>query len=91
MVTYPFLVDVRDAVKKAALDENIAFWDIFEAMGGVNSMSSWVENDPPLASSDYVHFSPKGAALIGQWLSEALITDYELWKMKKEDGEKGNP
>lgn len=91
MVTYPFLEDVRDAVKKAALDENIAFWDIFEAMGGVNSMSSWVENDPPLASSDYVHFSPKGAALIGQWLSEALITDYELWKMKKEDGEKGNP
>lgn len=91
MVTYPYLVAVRNALKNAAYEENIAFWDIYEAMGGRNSMSSWVENDPPLASSDYVHFSPKGAALIGQWLSEALITDYELWKMKKEDGNTDAP
>jgi hypothetical protein len=91
MVTYPFLNDVRLAVKQAAFDENIAFWDIYEAMGGENSIASWVENDPPLASPDYVHFSPRGAALIGQWLSEAIITDYELWKMKKEDGNVENP
>lgn len=71
-VTYPFLPEVRDALKKAAFAEGAAYWDVFEAMGGKNSMPSWVNSEPPLAASDYVHFSVEGARKIATWLFEAF-------------------
>lgn len=80
METFPHLIDVRDALKEAAFNRGVAYWDIFEAMGGENSMESWVTNDPPLAASDYVHFTPKGASVVAQWLTEAIMDSYQEWK-----------
>ncbi len=82
MQTFPHLIDVRDALKEAAFNRGIVYWDIFEAMGGENSMQSWVENDPPLAASDYVHFTPKGASVVAQWLTDAIMDAYRDWKPK---------
>lgn len=82
METFPHLIDVRDALKQAAFNRGIAYWDIFEAMGGQNAMHAWVDNDPPLASSDYVHFTPKGASVVAQWLTDALIDAYTTWEQK---------
>jgi lysophospholipase L1-like esterase len=71
-VTYPFLPEVRDALKAAAFAEGAAYWDTYEAMGGKNSMPSWVNADPALAASDYVHFTNAGAQKIADWLFEAF-------------------
>lgn len=76
-ITRPYLVEVRDALKKAAFDTGCGFWDIYEVMGGRNSMKSWVDAEPPLAGHDYTHFTPKGARRIGELFYKALLQDYE--------------
>ena len=75
-VTRPFLEDVRDAMKTNALAQGAVFWDMYEAMGGKNSMASWVQADPPLAANDYTHFSPQGARKVGELFYSALIGDF---------------
>ena len=57
-VSYPNIEKVRDALKQASFSAGAAYWDMFEAMGGRNSMPSWVFAQPPLASTDFVHFTP---------------------------------
>ena len=79
-VTYPFLSEVRDALKKAAFEHGIGFWDIYEVMGGRNSMASWVGADPPLAGPDYVHFTPRGARRVAELFYKALYRDFERYK-----------
>ena len=82
-VTYPILPAVRDVLRTAALDNGIGFWDMYEVMGGRNSMPSWVSADPPLAAPDYVHFSRQGARKLAELFYEALMKDYEEWKSRK--------
>lgn len=79
-VTHPQVENVRDAVRQAAFDNEAAFFDIYEAMGGRNSMAVWVEADPPLAAKDYVHFSPQGAKEISETFIRALLRDFDAWK-----------
>lgn len=72
-VTYPYLEPVRNALKKAAFETGCGFWDIYEVMGGKNSMKAWVDAEPALAGSDYVHFTPKGARKIGELFTKAFF------------------
>lgn len=81
--TYPLLEYVRDLLKKVVHENGCAYWDMFEAMGGKNSMPSWVSADPPLAGSDYTHFTPKGAALISELFYYALETEYNNFNTRK--------
>ena len=74
--TYPELEPIRDALKRATLESGFAFWDLYEAMGGSNSMPSFVHADPPLASKDYIHFTPKGANLVAEMFYNALMLEY---------------
>lgn len=84
MVTRPFLEDVRDALKVNTLAQGGVFWDMYTAMGGRNSMISWVEADPPLAATDYIHFSPYGARKVGELFHTAFIADYLEYVKHKE-------
>lgn len=77
--TYPVLPKVRDALKDAAFKAGCAYWDMFEAMGGENSMPSWVFAEPPLASTDFVHFNHRGARLIAEMFYNALVYEYERY------------
>lgn len=79
-VTYPYLEAVRDAMKDAAISSGCVFWDMYEVMGGKNSMPKWVEAEPSLAASDYIHFSPKGAKKIAQEFSVKLFEMYNDYK-----------
>lgn len=74
--TYEFLPAVVEAMKKAALSTGSAYWDMYAAMGGRNSMPSWVNANPQLAGPDYVHFTPKGSTLISNMFYNALILEY---------------
>ncbi len=78
--TYPYLEEVRNALKQAAFKAGAGFWDMYSAMGGRNSMPSWVAANPPLASTDYVHFSPRGARIIAELFYEALNYEYENYR-----------
>jgi lysophospholipase L1-like esterase len=81
--TWPYLESLKEGMKQAAFDERCAFWDMFEVMGGKNSMVSWVSNDPPYAGPDYTHFTPAGARKIAELLSKAILDEYEAWKTAK--------
>jgi lysophospholipase L1-like esterase len=73
-ITHPYLESMRDALKKEVLESGGAFFDLFDCMGGRNSMPVWVDKN--LAASDYTHFSPKGARKISTMLYAALINEY---------------
>jgi hypothetical protein len=78
-LTYPGLEGVRDAMRQATLEAGFVFWDMYEAMGGKNSMPAWVIADPPLAVPDYVHFSARGAKVIAGMFTNALLNEYNHW------------
>jgi lysophospholipase L1-like esterase len=80
-VTYPQLENVRDAIRLAAFQTNSAFFDMYDCMGGKNSMVSWVEQG--IAATDYIHFSPAGARKIAVLLYSALMNDYNKFIQKK--------
>jgi lysophospholipase L1-like esterase len=75
MVSYSNIPLIRNAMKEAALETGCCFWDLYEAMGGENSMSAWV--DKGLAQKDYTHFSYKGARYVGEMLYNAVMEQVE--------------
>ncbi len=78
--SYPNIEKIRNAQKNASFKAKCAFWDLYEAMGGKNSMPSWVFAKPtPLANKDFTHFTPKGAELVAEMLYKALLTEYDLY------------
>lgn len=80
MKTDPLVKDLLDAQKNIAKATNIAFWNFFEVMGGENSMSNWVDANPPLAAKDYIHFNERGAKKLASLLAESLIQAYTKLK-----------
>jgi lysophospholipase L1-like esterase len=82
-VTYDNLPAVVETLKEAALSTGSGFWDMYNAMGGYNSMPGWVNAEPELARPDYVHFSARGARLIGKMFYNALILEYNNYVLKE--------
>lgn len=83
-VSYPNITKIRDAMRTAAFENDCAFWDLFSAMGGENSMVGWVNNDPTLAAKDYTHFNSRGARYISEMLYNAIMSEYTLWRNSKD-------
>jgi len=84
-ITHPNLEKIRDAIRSATLRSGYAFWDMYEAMGGRNSMPSWVFAEPALAISDFVHFNTRGPRIIGEMIYNSIIFEYNIWKEKTSD------
>lgn len=73
----PLLLKVQeDIVNKTG----IAFWNLFDAMGGYNSMERWVNSNPPLALMDYTHPSWQGSAKVGDMITNAILAAYYNYK-----------
>ncbi|MCB5253024.1 MAG: hypothetical protein RBR69_07905 [Candidatus Cloacimonadaceae bacterium] len=51
-----------------AQETGCAFWNLYEAMGGYNSMLGLVNQNPPLAGKDYTHFTRRGADYVAELL-----------------------
>lgn len=85
MQTYPHLPMMVDSLKAAANNAGAAYWDLYGAMGGEGSMAEWVKARPQLAGSDHVHFTPKGAAAVGDMLLETLMLYYDWYCFRKPD------
>lgn len=80
MKTYPSLKAIIDALQAAALRAGAAYWDIYEVMGGNNSMVKWVNDG--YAGKDYVHFTRKGAEEVGNLLAQSLMLYYDYYKWR---------
>lgn len=76
--TYPLLTTLIADMKQASFDAGAAYWDIYSAMGGENSMLTWVEKD--LAGPDYTHFTPSGARFVAEMFYEAFLFEYQQYQ-----------
>lgn len=79
-VTNPNVLKLRQVQKEAALENTCVFWDLFEAMGGNNSMPAWVLREEPLANKDFIHFNNKGAEFVGKMFLKSLFKELEKRK-----------
>lgn len=76
----PIFVEVQ---KKMAMENKLAFWSLYDAMGGNGSMVKWVEGDTVLANKDYTHFNLKGAHKVGKLLFNKLMSEYNDYNKKQ--------
>lgn len=74
--SFPNIEKIRDAQRNAAFRAGGAFWDLYEAMGGKNSMPSWVHAKPSLAEKDFTHFNFTGAQIVAEMFCNALMFEY---------------
>lgn len=79
--SYPCLERVISALRDTALAHDAAYWSIYHAMGGHNSMLAW--NSKGWAGSDYIHFSQKGAVVMGDFMANAFEQVYTYYRMRK--------
>ena len=77
MPTKPVILDLVSIQKRVALAHGVAFWNTFEAMGGEGSLGRWVRTRPQLAGMDLTHPTPRGAEVVGDLLSDALVNAFE--------------
>lgn len=75
-VTDPSVPLLLAAQQRLAQRNHAAFWNLFEAMGGENSMKSWVEQSPPLANHDYTHLNSRGGQRVAGLLYSYLMGEY---------------
>ncbi|MBR5413971.1 MAG: hypothetical protein IK114_13190 [Fibrobacter sp.] len=80
--SYPGLELTRQMLREIALENGLAYWDMFRVMGGEGSMRKWVKQSPPLAGADYIHFSRRGAAYMGELFCNALRMHYDYFKFR---------
>jgi lysophospholipase L1-like esterase len=81
--TIPGILEMRKAQRIVAKKTGIAFWDLFAAMGGENSMPNYVNAKPALAAKDYTHLNFKGGKKIAKRLSDALLYEKEKYDKAK--------
>ena len=63
------------AQKRVAINCNVAFWNLYEAMGGEGSIVTMVNNGE--ANRDYTHINMKGGDRIAKYLYDALLLGFE--------------
>jgi len=72
--SYPLLAYCVEQMKKQSIEAGAGFWNLYDAMGGENSMPAWV--DKGLAGNDYIHFSVNGARVAAQLFYDAFMAKY---------------
>ncbi len=73
METYPMLPYLNAKLMETCLENNVAYWSMYDAMGGKGSMELWV--DEKLTAKDYMHFTWKGTKIISELFFTALYLD----------------
>jgi len=66
-----------------AAETHIAFWNMFEAMGGEGSMAKLVQAKPAMANYDYTHINFKGGDYLAELLYETMIYGKEQYDKRQ--------
>ena len=67
-------LEVREKMLQLAQNKDLALWDMFQVMGGLNSIKDWQKNK--LAKNDLIHLTYDGYNLIGDLLFEAFMKSF---------------
>ena len=69
---------VEKAMFELAEEYGGAVWDLYEIMGGKDSVLKW--RDAGLCKADKLHFTQEGYVLLGDLLFNAMVDDYNAQK-----------
>lgn len=81
--THPMLPYLVDCIRDSTISHGAGYWDMYNVMGGYNSMKSWVTHSPALAAPDYIHFTSNGANRIAEIFWQTLMVYYDYRDMIK--------
>jgi lysophospholipase L1-like esterase len=73
---------LRNTQRYIAKETGIVFWDLYEAMGGEDSMVKFVTSKPALAAKDYTHLNFKGGKKLASSLVKSLLFELEEYEKK---------
>lgn len=76
-VTAPGVKALIKVQHSMAETRGMAYWNLYNAMGGDGAMARWVEGDTTFANKDYTHFNPRGASRVGALLYKAIMDEYK--------------
>ena len=65
---------MEESIKKLSRKQHAAMWDMFEVMGGLNSVVLWQREG--LSKRDRIHFTREGYLLIGDLLFDAIMKSF---------------
>lgn len=65
----------KAAVVEYCKSNNLAYWDLYEIMGGYGSMIRWYTAG--LSAKDRLHFNRKGYEIQGRLLYKAITDAYQ--------------
>ena len=82
--SYPMLPYIDKQMQLAVNEEGVAYWSIFQMMGGSGSMQKWTQSSPALAGKDGIHFTRLGAKYTGEQLTEAIMQGYRYYTLRNE-------
>ena len=67
-------IKVQKSMRKLALRHNAGVWDMFEIMGGLNSVVLW--QHAGLSKTDKIHFTRKGYLFLGDLLFDSIMKSF---------------
>jgi lysophospholipase L1-like esterase len=77
--------------QRIALQQQVAFFSLFDAMGGVNSMKNWVEGNTKLAGGDYTHPNGTGANRIAEMIFQFLLNGFDQYCLQTTQTQEKTP
>jgi lysophospholipase L1-like esterase len=76
---------VSEQIKKLSAKHNLASWDFYNIMGGLNSVTLWHKEG--LTANDKLHFSKAGYFLQADLLFNAFLKSYDNYTENYREGE----
>ncbi len=80
MPVIPFLIQAQERI---AYENKLLFWNLFEAMGGENSMAAFANAKPALANKDYTHLNFAGGRKIGLTFAKSFINEVDKYQKRR--------
>lgn len=81
--TMPGVKNLIHYQQNIAAESGIAFWNMFEAMGGEGGMPKMVHAKPSMANYDYTHINFRGGKYLAGLLYETLIYGKEQYDRRR--------
>lgn len=72
-----------EAQRSVARETGVAFWNVFEVMGGEGGMVKMVNSKPAMANKDYTHINFHGGKFIATSLYNAIIDGANHYNKKQ--------
>lgn len=72
---------VQQSMLRMAEEYNAGVWNMYEVMGGLNSVVLWEKNN--LVQRDKIHFTREGYLILGDLFFNALMKNFENYVLNK--------